>query len=267
MIRCRMVAGGFQHQNSVSINDKLPNNFIWVKDGGEYDISIHVDEGMRIGLGEPKKNKFGWVFECEEVMDITQWVMANLESVCNSYELIFTHNKKLLDLGRNFVFMPSGGFWINEPKMGEKNKLISMVSSSKSQTSGHKKRLSIMEKYREEVDLFGRNVNPIARKEESLENYMFSIVVENAKYDNFFTEKILDCFAMGTIPVYWGTDTIGTYFNTEGIIKLTEDFKVSSLSKSLYDSKLEAVKDNFQRVKEYEIIEYHIIEYLNKKNG
>ena len=267
MIKCRMVAGGFQHQNSISINNKLPNNFIWVKDGGEYNISVHVDDGMRIGLGGPTKNKFGWVLECEEVMDITQWVMANLELVCNSYEAIFTHNKKLLDLGRNFVFMPGNAFWIDEPKMTDKNKLISMITSFKNQTSGHKKRLMVMEKYRGEVDLFGRNVNPIVRKEEGLEDYMFSIVVENAKYDNFFTEKILDCFAMGTIPIYWGTDTIDTYFNTEGIIKLTEDFKVNSLSKDLYDSKLEAVKDNFQRVKEYEILEYRIIEYLNKKNG
>lgn len=267
MIRCRMVGGGFQHQEAVSIYNKLPENFVWVKDNSEHDISVYVDDGMRVGINSPKTNKFGWVFECEEVMDITDWVILNLDQVCNSYELIFTHNKRLLDLGRNFIFMPGNAFWVDEPKISKKNKLVSLISSSKSQTSGHRKRLSIMEKYKNEVDLYGRSVNPIQRKEQALDDYMFSIVVENAKYDNFFTEKILDCFAMGTIPVYWGTDTIDTYFNSEGIIKLTDDFEVSSLSKNLYDSKLKAVEDNFQKVKEYEILEYRIINYLNKKNG
>ena len=267
MIRCRMVGGGFQHQEAVSIHNKLPKDFVWVKDNVEYDISVHIDDGMKIGLDLPKKNKFGWIFECQEVVSTTQWVIDNLEEVCNSYEIIFTHNKILLDLGKNFVFMPGNAFWIDEPKISEKNKLISMFSSSKGFTSGHKKRLSTVEKYKNDVDLYGRIINPVLRKEEGLEDYMFCIVVENAKYDNFFTEKILDCFAMGTIPIYWGTDNIDSYFNTKGIIKLTDDFQVKSLSKEMYESKLEYVKDNFNRVKEYQILEHRIIEYLHKKNG
>jgi len=58
MIRCRMVGGGFQHQESVSIHNKLPKDFVWVKNNGEYDISIHIDDGMRIGLDLPKKDPF-----------------------------------------------------------------------------------------------------------------------------------------------------------------------------------------------------------------
>ena len=62
-----------------------------------------------------------------------------------------------------------------------------------------------------------------------------------------FSEKITDCFMTGTIPIYYGIDNIGDYFNTDGIIKLTDDFNIEDLSFELYNSKLEAIKDNFDR--------------------
>ena len=51
----------------------------------------------------------------------------------------------------------------------------------------------------------------------------------------------------GTIPIYYGIDNIGDYFNTDGIIKLTDDFNIEDLSFELYNSKLDAIKDNFDR--------------------
>jgi hypothetical protein len=62
-----------------------------------------------------------------------------------------------------------------------------------------------------------------------------------------FSEKISDCFMMGTIPIYYGIDNIGDYFNTDGIINLTDDFSIEDLSFELYYSKLDAIKDNFDR--------------------
>ena len=55
---------------------------------------------------------------------------------------------------------------------------------------------------------------------------MFSIAIENASYETYFTEKLLDCFATGTIPVYYGAPDIGDYFNKDGIIDLSEEFDV-----------------------------------------
>ena len=51
---------------------------------------------------------------------------------------------------------------------------------------------------------------------------MFSFAVENANYPTYFTEKLTDCFACGTIPVYYGTAGVAQYFNPEGIIFLDE---------------------------------------------
>ena len=62
-------------------------------------------------------------------------------------------------------------------------------------------------------------------------------VFENGQYETYFTEKLLDCFATGTIPVYLGAPDIGNYFNKDGIIDLTDEFEVSD---EIYFSKMDA---------------------------
>jgi hypothetical protein len=81
---------------------------------------------------------------------------------------------------------------------------------------------------------------------------MFSVVIENGFYESYYTEKILDCFATGTIPVYLGSPDIGNHFNKDGIIELTDEFDVSE---EIYYSKMSAIKDNLERVKDMEILE------------
>ena len=89
---------------------------------------------------------------------------------------------------------------------------------------------------------------------------MFSIAIENGNYETYFTEKLLDCFATGTIPVYLGAPDIGEYFNKDGIIDLTDEFDVSE---EIYYSKMDAIKDNLERAKEMEVLEdYLYLRYL-----
>jgi hypothetical protein len=129
-------------------------------------------------------------------------------------------------------------------------------------TSGHKLRLRVAKDYSTRLDLYGGALGSPRigsgsgpsgdwwrSKEEALSDYMFSVVFENVKIDKYYTEKITDCFALGVIPVYWGTDKISDDFNSEGIIQWNESFKLSSLTPELYESKMQAVQDNMERVK------------------
>jgi hypothetical protein len=84
---------------------------------------------------------------------------------------------------------------------------------------------------------------------------MFSVTIENDIYETYWSEKILDCFATGTIPIYLGSPDIGDFFNMEGIILLTDDFDINSLSIDEYNSRIPAIKDNLNRVLNYDIIE------------
>jgi hypothetical protein len=132
-----------------------------------------------------------------------------------------------------------------------------MISSNKSGSSGYDQRLHWVEKLRNQVDLYGRGFNEIEFKEQGLEDYMFSVAIENGKYSTYFTEKILDCFATGTIPIYLGSPDIGDYFNPDGIIDLKDGFE---FSEDIYYEKIDAIKENCEIAKKFELAEDYIYE-------
>jgi hypothetical protein len=82
---------------------------------------------------------------------------------------------------------------------------------------------------------------------------MFSVVFENTICNKYYTEKITDCFATGTIPIYWGTKKVVEDFNQDGII-FFDDIKgdVGILSEDLYKSKMLAIIENLKIVRSLE---------------
>ena len=227
------------------------------------EITFYLEPWVKDVLTDKhSKKKYLWILESREVhKNCYDEITSNFEIYENLFDVIFTHDLELLSKSSKCKFVPAMGFWIKDIGIKSKSKLISMISSNKNQTSGQKLRLDAIEKYKNRLDLFGRGFNPIKNKEEGLNDYMFSIVIENSKYDSYFTEKILDCFVTGTIPVYWGTSDIGKFFNLDGIILYDDNFDISSLSLELYNSKMDAIKDNYNRALNYEMAEDYI--YLN----
>jgi hypothetical protein len=126
--------------------------------------------------------------------------------------------------------------------------------------SGHNYRIDWVNKLHNKLDLYGRGFRTIDKKETALKDYMFSVTIENDEYKTYWSEKILDCFTCGTIPVYHGTHDIGEYFNMDGIILLTDDFDINSLTTEEYNKRIPAIQDNLNRVLKYDIIEDIIYE-------
>ena len=52
------------------------------------------------------------------------------------------------------------------------------------------------------VDVMGKVVNKYVSCEDIYRDYMYSIAIENTIEPFYFTEKILNCFASKTIPIY-----------------------------------------------------------------
>ncbi len=55
-----------------------------------------------------------------------------------------------------------------------------------------------------------------------LSKYKFNIACENISHSGYCTEKIVEAFAAGTIPVYWGDPCISDYFNPKAFINCNE---------------------------------------------
>ena len=184
---------------------------------------------------------------------------AQVKALSSQNDFLRSNNQELINIDpTKFKWVPAQGTWIKEPKVYDKTKMISMIASNKNMCDGHRKRLEWVERFRDQVDFFGRGFSTeIAKKEEGLCDYMFSIAIENASYETYFTEKLLDCFATGTIPVYYGAPNIGDVFNKDGIIDLSEEFDVSE---EIYYSKMDAIKENLEITKSMEILEDFIWE-------
>jgi hypothetical protein len=261
--KINLVGNSFTHltggNKGYSVHGKESKYVEWVFDLSA-DETVYVDQNINQAFTDKiEGTKYGWLLESKFVISgIAEEIKSNLEEYFKVFKYIFTHDKELLSLDSRFKWCPAQGFWIKEPKIYDKTKMISMISSNKSFTEGQKDRLNWVERIGDQVDLYGRGINPIDNKEEGLCDYMFSVVIENGVYESYYTEKILDCFATGTIPVYLGSPDIGDYFNKDGIIELTDEFEVSD---EIYESKLDAIKDNLERVKQIEVLEDFI--YIN----
>ena len=265
-----LVGGVFNHYdngNKASSIYKHESKFIeWVDAGA--DETFYVDHAISLAFDdEDSLKKYAWLLESANIYpEIIEDVRSNYLHYIRVYDAIFTHNQELINLHSKFKFAPLQGSWITEPKLYEKSKLVSMICSNKVMCAGHEHRLSWAQKLQGHVDFYGRGFNEIQNKEEGLADYMFSVAIENASYETYFTEKIQDCFATGTIPIYYGAPDIGKFFNPKGIITLDNDFDIALLTPEMYYDRLDAVTENLEIMKDLLINEDYIYQtYLKSE--
>ena len=91
---------------------------------------------------------------------------------------------------------------------------------------------------------------PLSSKYILFEKHQFSIVIENTREKNYFSEKLMDCLITKTIPIYYGCQNIGDYFNTEGWILLKDE---QNFLQELY-TQLQILNDTYY-MKYYPIVE------------
>lgn len=246
-----------------STSDKNEQKYTeWVYDGSG-EVNLYVNQrSLEVLSDTSNRPKYIWLLESKQIIqNVYDWILNNYDFVSTRVDGIFSCDKELCEKYPKFKYSLSNACpWIVERKIYDKTKLVSMISSNKSMVPGHIKRLEFVNKFKNSVDLYGRGFNELSSKEDGLRDYMFSIAVENAVYDTYFTEKLTDCFATGTIPVFYGCKGVTEYFNEDGIIFLDDEFQISSLTEELYYSKIEAVRDNFERANALSVAEDYLYE-------
>ena len=234
----------------------------FVRDGSGL-VNLYVNQNaldvLEDNSGLPK---FIWLLESREIIgEQYKWIEDNYDFVASRVDGIFTSDQRLTQEagpdGKFLYCLSNAAPWVMDRNIYNKSKLVSMIASNKGYTEGHKRRLKVVEKFYEKYggdDLFGWGLPQeldIKEKSKGLKDYMFSFACENANYPTYFTEKLTDCFACGTIPVYYGTAGVAQYFNHEGIIFLDKDepwenIPWEKLTKEYYESKKGAIQENFE---------------------
>ncbi len=260
MVNLNMLSNNFSHSYG-STWYKKPQKVTWDFNSYKNSISVYIDRDMYKGFNDIKdgKKKFLWLLESRWYDGgITNNIKLQIEKVKETYEQVWTHNAELLELDPIFKWCPGMGSWIESPKIYEKNKSISMITTSKQETEQHKFRYNFAIQNKNILDLFGRGFREIEKKEKALNEYMFSVAIENDTYDTYFTEKILDCFLTGTIPIYKGTRNISNHFDSNGIIFLDEISNLNDILiniHEIYHSKKEAINKNFENAIQFDILD------------
>jgi hypothetical protein len=113
-----------------------------------------------------------------------------------------------------------------------KKKNLSWVTSDIKTLEGHILRMSFKDFLLQEnlsFDLYGRGFTPVDDKFDGLYPYKYSIAIENYSCDDYWTEKITDCFLSWTMPVYYGAKSITKYFPEKSMILIDPNDQKRSL--------------------------------------
>lgn len=95
----------------------------------------------------------------------------------------------------------------NEESISERIKFYTLLSSVKSVASGGKAENNLGYNVIDKIDFISK--------------YKFNIAFENNSYNGYTTEKIVDAFIAGTVPIYFGNPLIHKEFNPKSFVNIT----------------------------------------------
>ena len=243
--------------------------FLW--DRCNYGLKTHfyAHNNMLFTKGKPTR-KYGILIESKQIVPENYRIFERYKGLEREFDAIFTYDAELLNHYENAKFFPScASVWYGRKENGyewddecylKKDRQVSIVSSNKIMCHMHQVRLDLTLKCKKDrlADAYGTfDGGTYTTIDESLTRYHYSIIVENDISDYFYTEKILNCFASQTIPIYLGAAKIDEFFNGDGIIKLQEkdieqlDQILKNCTQEYYEQHLEAVLDNYRRAFQY----------------
>lgn len=209
--------------------------------------------------------------EPNEYFGLHDWTIQNKDL----FQIILTQSDKVLNNCDNAVYQPFGHTWLQPNQYEKKHKKefkIAHLQGKLLKTYGHSLRHEVTARKNEFniptkfYETYGdRNNIEDARlgKEFIFGGSQFGVVIENTSHRGYFTEKILDCLLLKTIPLYWGCSNIGDYFDIDGIIPFNnvDDliYISNNLTEEFYESKKEIINKNWKLALNYVNYEQNIV--------
>lgn len=234
------------------------------------NVCVYTDRCLEEKL--QAKINIAWIIEPPSINPDTYKYLINNPG---KFDYIVSHNKAFLELPNfnnvrdRLKFYMFGGCWVpaDLSKVYPKSKMLSICASWKKFAPGHALRHEVISKLKDRMEVMGNGFRKIDAKVEAHADYKYSIVIENEKSDWWITEKLFDCLACGSVPIYWGCPDVGRFLNTDGMIIFNT---ISDLEYILnhvisdfdYNNRITAIQDNFIRTNLYRYPERSLLEAL-----
>lgn len=215
----------------------------------------------------PLEKRFGLLLEPSPVSPSVALSLGH----ATRFRRIFTHDPFLLKASPVYRKNLFGTSWSFRPEdltgAPEKRAVISMITSRMATTVGHRLRLRLarlLHRRQTGVAIFGRDIpwGPfLPDRRDGVAPFLFSIVIENCRKPNYFSEKLVDCFVTRTVPLYWGCPNIAEFFDPHGFLTFADEKSFWALVErvmadppALYEACREGLEENFRRsLEEYNV--------------
>lgn len=167
------------------------------------------------------------------------------------FHRILTADETLLAQIPNALFFPFGSTWLSKGRDLDltKTAMCSLIASAKRALEGHELRHAVVDWLRQTgqpVEIMGRGYRPFADKSEGLAPYRYSVVIENVRERNYFSEKLIDALLCETVPIYWGCPNIGDFFDPGAMIPCTSlqevQQAIAAMSEADYAARLPVLR-------------------------
>lgn len=238
----------------------------------EKDIDIYIDTSQ---YHSNSNVKIYFQSEPNEIYNCYNHLRHNH----NLYDHILCYDNTIAPYNTKAIVRLCGGTWIKKEDyetidIDAKLYKISNICGTKKITNSQKSRIDV---YMNQIQLrdypiiFFRsgvggllpniNNNPILAsnldsKISLFKDFQYSIVIENTREINCFSEKLIDCLITKTIPIYFGCINISDYFDTSGwIILETLDMtnelkeKLKILTSTSYTENMKTIMSNYEKAK------------------
>lgn len=277
-------------KTSAHASSQLGHHILWDKYNFELKTHFYTHDCMLETQGSPT-HKYGAFIETKGISPESYKIFELHKGLEKDFDLIFSYDDEILDKYSNARFVPfcasvkldfsqCANLDINSTLMNDrayknKTKNISILSSDKTMCPLHNLRINTANYLKQHnlADTFGTfDRGSYVRAFDTLIDYRYSFVFENIISPYCFTEKLTNCFATHTVPIYLGASKISNFFNPDGIIQISiKDLDnieniVKQCSANDYEMRLNAILDNYHRVQKFLNVEDFMYEkYLQNQ--
>ena len=187
---------------------------------------------------------------------------------------VLTFSQTLLNRIPNAVLFPLGGTWVPDWRTRDltKTRACSLIASAKKDTTGHKLRHAVVDQVRVnglDVDVMGGGYAPFDDKADGLAPYRYSVVIENMREQNYFSEKLLDAVFCDAVPIYWGCPNLPDFLDPAGIIQCQSESDIvaalTDMSETDYAARLPQLKALRAQLEPYADIQMRAVTTLREE--
>jgi len=191
------------------------------------------------------------------------------------YSRVFSQDPTLI--GKRYVHTQPALPWhvdksydfLKEWQPAKKPFKLSCITSNKRDFQGQRRRMEFLEKVKSRLplDIFGKGINPIKDKWDALSPYRYSLVIENFKGPNYWSEKLADSFLAWTMPIYYGCTNIEDYFPKGSLVRfdINDPGAIDKIREVISTDRWYKNREAIRQARELVLEKYQFFPFISEK--